>query len=626
MNSLKSVEIFIDRARDPNEFARQMSGLERLLELPSQYVQVDFRGILTQGLENIRNNTGGRRLYIIKKIEAPGCLMRLLTWLFSRIFKSKNWRIATVSDLILKCFECNLLPTENGPAPFEYEGTLINRLKERWAKKPQLLQRFDKLIEVVRKKQAQEASKRSVQLMEAASVVLSKPIERNGQMSREKYAAHNPFDFTIQCLPNASDEPEQKEQKAQERRSEQVETKERFAGILGLDGEDVVEQAASGPEVRSHKLILCKVPYFFKNFAFNKSTSVVKCEISYPQALVDVYVRHLYSECIDFTVLQMNDILLLWGLSIFLGDDSVAERCREALLTVFATEGAERGKKTALLAAAAYTMKHPQYVPEMVKAFIFETITLYNLNRECSEYEKDTLAKMITQYDILPVMHVLVRVCKKFHIGSVMSEEDFRKKYKEDLLAAAERGDTFAQYSVGSQYSNGDGVFEEDHQEAFTRLQLVGNPDKRHTLAMFALGACFDFGKGTPKDEKRAFELFKKAGAQKHGLACYNASATYWYKWLNKNRDDSDDDSDNDYLKPDNRTLAMIWAQDGAALGDPDAQHLLGKIIESNPPGEESRSDNISAALKWYHLAVDGGVKEAQEAIDRILQERSSRT
>jgi len=81
----------------------------------------------------------------------------------------------------------------------------------------------------------------------------------------------------------------------------------------------------------------------------------------------------------------------------------------------------------------------------------------------------------------------------------------------EDLKAKAESGDVQAQFNLGSDYANGNGVGKNWGEAAGWYRKAAEQNDAK---AQFALGNCYHFGLGVLKDEVEACKWYSLAAAQ----------------------------------------------------------------------------------------------------------------
>ena len=94
----------------------------------------------------------------------------------------------------------------------------------------------------------------------------------------------------------------------------------------------------------------------------------------------------------------------------------------------------------------------------------------------------------------------------------------------EELRAKAERGDAEAQRSLGSRYTFGLGVPQDD-TEAVRWYRLAA--DQGYAPAQNNLGSMYENGYGVPQDETEAVRLYRLAAEQGYGPAHHNLGYIY---------------------------------------------------------------------------------------------------
>ncbi len=102
------------------------------------------------------------------------------------------------------------------------------------------------------------------------------------------------------------------------------------------------------------------------------------------------------------------------------------------------------------------------------------------------------------------------------------NEAEALKQFKK----AAESGDHYAQNWLGYAYREGALGLTQDFEQAknwYTKSIENGN-----IPALNALGWMYEHGKGIPKDEAKAVELFKKAADAQNATGIYNLGIQYW--------------------------------------------------------------------------------------------------
>jgi len=199
-----------------------------------------------------------------------------------------------------------------------------------------------------------------------------------------------------------------------------------------------------------------------------------------------------------------------------------------------------------------------------------------------------------------------------------------------EKLRDANKGDSAAQYDVGSMYQNGRGVradrdkaiewytraASQDNPEAVSRLELMKSNEARFSStadlasrgevdSQFDLGNMYEKGIGTDIDYQQARHWYEKAAAAGHAKASYSLGLMY---------------HEGTGIRRNNKT-AFKWFSDAAKQGIIPAQYYLGKLYAS---GSGVRR-NYATALEWYSRAADGGFDQARGAIIEVNEKMEQR-
>ena len=118
------------------------------------------------------------------------------------------------------------------------------------------------------------------------------------------------------------------------------------------------------------------------------------------------------------------------------------------------------------------------------------------------------------------------------------------------------------------------------------------------TDAQFNLGMCHLEGRGTPKDDKKAFACFRKAAEQGHAAAQYRLSWMY-----EKGRGVSMDISQ-----------ALSWCRKAAEQGFSPALYIMGRAYEIG----RGVPQDASQAAEWYRKAAEQGDAAAQNNLAQM--------
>jgi TPR repeat protein len=111
---------------------------------------------------------------------------------------------------------------------------------------------------------------------------------------------------------------------------------------------------------------------------------------------------------------------------------------------------------------------------------------------------------------------------KKFVAFKTRKEKLAVKGYRQ----AAEQGDPDAMTSLGSAYSDGEGVPKDD-VEAMKWYHLAA-AEQGQTVAMTALAIAYSQGRGLPQDDVVAAHWYRKAAEQGHAGAMKLLAIAYW--------------------------------------------------------------------------------------------------
>jgi TPR repeat protein len=208
--------------------------------------------------------------------------------------------------------------------------------------------------------------------------------------------------------------------------------------------------------------------------------------------------------------------------------------------------------------------------------------------------------------------------------GTAAASDIWQSLFKEKLRDA-NKGDSVAQYDVGSMYQNGRGVkasrdkaiewytraAEQDNRKAATRLALMKSNEARFSAttvsasrgevdSQFNLGNMYEKGIGTSIDYQQAREWYGKAAATGHAKASFSLGLMY---------------HEGTGVKRNNKT-AFKWFNDAAGQGSTSAQYYLGKLYASG----SGVPRNYTKALDWYSMAADSGFNQARGGIIEVTE------
>ena len=102
----------------------------------------------------------------------------------------------------------------------------------------------------------------------------------------------------------------------------------------------------------------------------------------------------------------------------------------------------------------------------------------------------------------------------------------------ENLLLKAKQGDPGAQFALGECYYYGNRDVSQDYEQAVYWFRQAA--EKGNSYAQFYLGSCYDNGKGVPKDKQEAIYWYYKSADQ--GNFCAQAALDRlqgkWYRLI----------------------------------------------------------------------------------------------
>ncbi len=145
----------------------------------------------------------------------------------------------------------------------------------------------------------------------------------------------------------------------------------------------------------------------------------------------------------------------------------------------------------------------------------------------------------------------------------------------------AKQGVAEAQFELGLQYLNGDGV---PHDDTKAMKWWRKAAEQGHAKAQFILGLMYYMGLGVPQDYARALQWYRKAAEQGEAGAQYNLGQMYR----------KGQGVPQDYAK------ALQWYRKSAEQGYAAAQSNLGVMYDN---GRGVPQDYVQA-LVWYNFAA----------------------
>ena len=158
----------------------------------------------------------------------------------------------------------------------------------------------------------------------------------------------------------------------------------------------------------------------------------------------------------------------------------------------------------------------------------------------------------------------------------------------EFLNKAVDAGDTTAMLSLADWYREGN-----DYQVAFDIVKKAA--DAGDSVGMLAVGIMYGNGEGVPEDKHKAMEWYRKAADAGNEVAMRGIGFMY----------------DNGEGVPENKHKAMEWYQKAADAGNTTAMRNIGYVYRF---GNGVREDK-QKAFEWYQKAADAGDADAMNIV-----------
>lgn len=166
------------------------------------------------------------------------------------------------------------------------------------------------------------------------------------------------------------------------------------------------------------------------------------------------------------------------------------------------------------------------------------------------------------------------------------------------LQEAAALGEPQAQYQLGRQLQDGDGV-ERNERQAFAHYKRAA--DQGHALALTFLGLCHQRATGTGEDLERGVACFEKAAAAGEPLAMHCLGECYV-----EGRGVEGDAGE-----------GVQWYRRGAKLGDMGCTAELGDCYEFG----KGVAQDLRRALELYEICMEGGFDAVEPAVVRVKKQ-----
>lgn len=173
-------------------------------------------------------------------------------------------------------------------------------------------------------------------------------------------------------------------------------------------------------------------------------------------------------------------------------------------------------------------------------------------------------------------------------IPMIVAAQSTYKSY----IKAAKKGDAEAQYMIGSCYSKGVDVKQNDEKAVDWWRKAA---EQGHAISQSLLGYAYNKGKGVTKDSLKAVYWYSKSAEQGNTVAQMNLAMCYT----------------SGKGAPKNYSQAVYWWRKAADQGESTGQYWMG-IFYSNGFGVEV---DAVQALNWYRKAANQGHADAMGCI-----------
>ena len=171
------------------------------------------------------------------------------------------------------------------------------------------------------------------------------------------------------------------------------------------------------------------------------------------------------------------------------------------------------------------------------------------------------------------------------------------------LIDSIDRDDSGVQHCLGSMYSYGAGVPQDDVAAVkWTRKAA----ERGQAGAQFDLGVFYSEGKGVAKDDAMAVEWYRKAAEQGHAGAQNNLGVRY----------ENGSGVTKDYAE------AVKWYRKAAEQCDATGEFNLGDMYEYGKGVEKDKAE----AIKWYRKAAEQGHDSAKKRLEALTAEQTTNT
>ena len=141
---------------------------------------------------------------------------------------------------------------------------------------------------------------------------------------------------------------------------------------------------------------------------------------------------------------------------------------------------------------------------------------------------------------------------------------------------------------------------EEDDKKAVEMFIKIETETNGNEWAQYLLGECFQHGRGTDQDQKKALELYIKSAEQGNSSSTYKIGVCY----------------DNGFGCDENKTKGFEWCQKSAKMGHRCSMYSVGFYYEYG----QGVTKDLNKAKAWFARSAAQGFDQAQYKLDRLNQ------
>jgi TPR repeat protein len=183
-----------------------------------------------------------------------------------------------------------------------------------------------------------------------------------------------------------------------------------------------------------------------------------------------------------------------------------------------------------------------------------------------------------------------------FREGVALYKEGEFTKALNVLRPLAEAGHAESQDYLGGMYADGEGIVK-DEKQAFEWYRKAA--DQGFSGAQHNLGVMYASGRGVQQDSVKAFVWFRKAAEQGNAVSQYNVGIMYA----------KGEGIVQDYGQ------AVTWLLKSANEGNADAQDALGDMYANGVGIDRNRTE----AIAWFRKAIGQGSEQAKSHLDAMF-------